>query len=54
MGDPKACDKLVYRRGAFGCHRNHVVWQATPHYIIWTIWREKERNRRTFETVNFV
>ena len=34
------------QRGAFGCHGNQVVWQATPHCIMWNIWRE---DYRTFE-----
>ena len=27
--------------------RNRVIWQATPHCLMWTIW--SERNCRTFE-----
>jgi hypothetical protein len=34
-------------RGVSGKHRNHIIWQATPHCIMWTLWRE--RNRWNFE-----
>ena len=31
----------------FGHHQNGRIWLATPHYLMWSIW--KERNNQCFE-----
>ena len=31
----------------FGHHRNGRIWLATPHYLMWCIWRET--NNQCFE-----
>lgn len=38
---------LTIWRGVVGHHHNRIVWQATLHFIMWTI--NRERNCWTFE-----
>ena len=47
MMHKQVIDLMLSWRGVFGHYKNQVVWQATPHCIMWTIWRGTYR--RTFE-----
>ena len=40
-------DLLACLQGSFGRHQSYNIWKATPHYLMWCIWRE--RNVRSFE-----
>jgi hypothetical protein len=40
-------DVFASWKGRLGRHKNRQIWEAVPHCVMWSLWRE--RNARTFE-----
>ena len=36
----RVVDSLASWKGQFGCHRSAEIWNAIPHCLMWSIWRE--------------